>query len=345
MLVPLPSAVAAEPLPVLDRAPASPDAVRLVFVGDTGKVPDGDACTFRADGSVAEACHVSVDQLASLRRAIRSERADAIYALGDLVYWRAPACRTPAGRDHQRLAASIGAVYADLDAPVYLVLGNHDKAQRARAPRRVACLEAFADQVEALELPAEQYVVDHGLVRVVVVDTNRKRTLPTAELRSRLAEPGWLVVAGHHDLRVVFDKEDPYSKTELAVGAWLREVGAEPDLWANGHAHLLQFGVYDAAVVDRGPGGEARPVPALTSGTGSKVRAAPSCGGSTEPGDQAACEAPDPRGMPLFSRSTFGYAVVVVTPDDLTVELVDWRGERLYQWRRPRDEAGGAAPR
>ena len=105
---------------------ADPAHLRLVFVGDSGFVPEDGGCRYRADGSAEADCHIRVDELARLKSAIRAVEADAIYGLGDLVYPMAPACRKATGAPLRALAVTIGAFYADLGAPVWLVLGNHD---------------------------------------------------------------------------------------------------------------------------------------------------------------------------------------------------------------------------
>jgi hypothetical protein len=322
--------IALAELPVVSH-PTSAERARLVFLGDTGRTPTDEGCAWRPDGTVRESCHLTTDQLQSLREAVRGELPDAIYALGDLVYWRAPACKTPRGRALRKLDASIGGPLTGLGAPVYLVLGNHDLAQRRNAPRRVRCLTAYAASRPDLELPARQYVVEHGVADVLVLDTNRRRTLPGDTLDARATTDRWLVAAAHHHLRVAFDKDDVYSRAlDVDVPSWLSGHEA-PDLWVNGHAHLLQFGTYDVGAVATGTVSGAR-VPTLVSGAGSKVRPAPSCGlAGASVSDQKACANPDPRGMPDVSISRFGYAVVDLFEGHLEVRLVDFEGDTLFR--------------
>jgi len=326
------------------EAPGASEAhVRLVFVGDSGYVPDDEVCRFDASGAAEESCHISVSQRAALRAAIRATEPDAVYGLGDLVYPNARGCRQPRGRRMQQLAATIGSYYLDLGAPAYLVLGNHDVGHLASRDRRVRCLQAFAAGVEGLELPAAQYHVDHGLVRVVVPNSNlRDQALwPARGLQDAAASGDWVVVAAHHELRTAFQKlsEGPWESD--GVGEWLVELGVVPHLWANGHAHALQLGAFDARTTDDGQvdaddPSEPMPVLALTSGSGSKLRANPTC----TPDASDPCDGPDPRGLPAFALSRFGFAVVDVRPEAMTVRLVDFEGTELLSWTRTRSEVG-----
>ena len=169
--------------------------------------------------------------------------------------------------------------------------------------------------------------------------------MPGDALRTRIeADEGWVVVAAHHELRTAFVKNDAYANREFHPGRWLSELGVVPDLWTNGHAHLMQLGTYDARVVDGDPvegdpvEGDPLRVPALTVGSGSKLRLAPTCAdrsGVTDE-DRAACTAEDPRGMPDFAMSRFGYAVVDLTPERMEVRIVDFEGQTLFRWERGR---------
>lgn len=329
--------------PVAVAAQAQDEALRLVFLGDSGYLPGGTPCTWRADGSAAERCHVQVDELARLRAAIRAQEPDAIYALGDLVYPVAPACRQPRGRDLEALQAKVGAVYADLGAPAWLVLGNHDVGHRARGPRRERCLLAWAEDAAGIELPGLQYVVDHGLATVVVPDSNLKdpALLPAAELRAALQGGDWVVVAAHHELHTAFEKMDGNVIDPPPASAWLAGLGVAPHLWANGHAHTLQVGRYDARAL-AGVEGEPLPVLAVTSGAGSKLRAHPTCAerDGVDPADAAACAAVPEGERPTFALSRFGFAVVDLTPETMTLRMLDLDGVELFRWERTKDDAG-----
>jgi len=322
-----------------------PARARLVFVGDSGMAPGDDDCTWRGDGSAAADCAISVSERDRLRASIAAVQPDAIYALGDLVYPMAPRCRRVTGAAARTLDRAIGDLYDDLAAPVWLVLGNHDLGHVRVSSARLRCLQRYAAARAHLRLPAPQARVDHGLASVVVMNSNLRRQaqLPASAVRDATADGDWVLVAAHHELRAAFEKlrEGPWEPPP--PGRWLVAEDLHPHLWANGHAHTLQVGAYDARVADGGAahGGPERPVLALTSGAGSKLRAHPSCGPGAPATDRAACRAPHPRGMPAFSLSRFGFAVVEVEPDTLTVWVLDLDGQPRHAWTRTRDAVGG----
>ena len=299
--------------------PSDPDHVRLVLLGDTGAdaVPPG-----------VESSHIPIPKMEALRAAVRGERADALFGLGDLVYGvmgpleLSPRCTDPTrGRAARLLPALLGDYYADMGATAWLVLGNHDVGHYRYSRRRARCMMAYADQTEHLSLPSAWYSVDFGLARVVVADTNpHVRTWDPQMLTGAYRDDGaWNILLGHHVLRTVFDKEDeqgPGKKHDIR--GWLLEHNAAPDLWANGHAHFLQFGVYDG-------------IPAVTSGSGSKLRERDTC-----PGER--CQMED---APLFSRSEFGYAVLDLTADRLVLRLKDEHGDAIYCWMRDHSDPSG----
>jgi hypothetical protein len=162
-------------------------------------------------------------------------------------------------------------------------------------------------------------------------------------------------VLSHHELRTLADKELDGFWEPPPAGAWLVEQRLLPDLWVNGHAHSLQLGVYDARATDDGrvspsEGDQPWLIPALTTGAGSKVRPGPSCSDHpASPGgehqivaDRKVCKEQPARGMPRFSRSALGYAVVRLGPWHLQVEIKDQNGELLYCWVRGKGDPGGA---
>ncbi len=295
------------------------DAVRIVILGDSGAAPvPEDTC---ATG--ASSCRNTDEQRAALLQAVHDEEAHAVAIMGDLVYgphWidSSPKCRRS---DDRKAAAWLDPVLGELGeavgAPVFLSLGNHDVGHKSRSPRRERCLLRYAADHPALNLPALQYSVDFGLVRLILLNTNPPPTRwDTPALAARADETeAWVVMGGHHVLKTAFDKEG-----EHAIRDHLRDHGIQPDLWVNGHAHFLQFGVYDG-------------IPAATSGASSKVRVRPSC-----PGPE--CTGPE---APLWARSTYGYAVVDATPDTLRLTFKDGTGHALWCWERDRDDPQGRA--
>ncbi len=302
-------------------------------------MPEDGGCRYRADGSAEADCHIRVDELARLKSAIRAVEADAIYGLGDLVYPLAPSCQKATGAPQRALAVTIGAFYAELGAPVWLVLGNHDLGHLRPRAGRLRCIADFVDQVPTLGLPAAQYQVDHGLARVLVVNSNLRdpALLPTAHLQEAAKEDPWLIVAGHHVLRTAFEKQGQHPAEPPPLAGWLARSAVAPDLWANGHAHTLQLGVFDVrALAGEAPGTPPLDVLALTSGAGSKLRANPSCGAIPHqtPSDALACQDPTPMGMPDFAMARFGFAVVDLSEDEMVVRILDLDGRELHRHRR-----------
>lgn len=299
--------------------PARAGHVRLVFIGDTGADPVEPG---------TDSSHIPIPAMAQLRENVRAEQADAIFGLGDLVYGvrgpleLSPKCRDPTrGKAAKLLPSRLGDYYADMGATAWLVLGNHDVGHAHYSEPRARCLMAYADQTEHLALPSATYSVDFGLARVVVTDTNRDvKDWDPARVSGAYRDDGaWNVLVGHHVLRTAFDKDreqEPGGKHDIR--GWLIAHDARPDLWLNGHAHLLQFGVYDD-------------IPAVTSGTGAKIRVRDECPGDRCTGDDA----------PLFSRSEYGYTVVDLTGEALVVRMRTAEGETRYCWKRGKDDPSG----
>ncbi|MBL8614927.1 MAG: metallophosphoesterase [Deltaproteobacteria bacterium] len=367
-LLSLSAAASAAPTTTLAKVslrPAQLHSVKLVMVGDTGEPPSTEGCGARADGSapLGASCHASAAQREALRAAIVAEQADAIFALGDLVYPKVPACDGEVDGVKKELDAVLGDLFAPAGQrppPTFLVLGNHDVGHlRGRNPKRERCLMAYAAKHGRVQLPALQYEVDVGFGKVVVIDSNLRDQdlLPASTVKAAMDNPlsAWTLVLSHHELRTAWDKELDGFWEPPPPGRWLIDQGLRPDLWVNGHAHSLQFGVYDARVVDQGrpvPNAPADPVwvPALTSGAGSKVRPGPSCSdwdqtpgrGAQIVADRAACKDAGPRGAPAFARHQLGYAVVTLSAEQMLVEIKDLGGQRLYCWARTPGDPKGA---
>ncbi|MFT5684733.1 MAG: hypothetical protein ACI8RZ_005677 [Myxococcota bacterium] len=296
--------------------PIDGDRVRLIIVGDTGALP-----VVAEEGAAWEGSHYNTAELRDqLRRSMGAEDADSIVAMGDLVYGPTFAQLSPKCRDTDTVAEewldpTLGDYFEGLPT-TWLALGNHDVGHYRYSQKRLRCLRYYAATTDDIRLPEAAYTVDFGLAHLFVVDTNRAPSRwPSAEMKRRIdAEDGWVIMGGHHVLKTAFDKE-----SEVEIRQWLSESATKPDLWINGHAHFLQFGVYDG-------------IPALTSGAGSKVRVRPDCPGPECQGEE----------MPLFSKSTFGYAVVDLTAGTMTIRFKDAEGEALYCWEKTRDAPGAA---
>ena len=270
---------------------AGKDRVRVVVIGDTG-----------APGPDIEALHA----------AVKAEPKDLVIVVGDLVYPLFPECPdgTLGAPAREALADRAGAVLGDLGAPVLAVLGNHDVGppDGSRAAR-VACLTAWAGQQPAVEFPGPHYVADLGVAALAVLDTNTLTDAQAGPARRLFdAHGGWRLVAGHHVLRTFHDKDG-----EDEVRPWLAKHGLKPDVYLNGHAHLLQLGVYDGIV-------------AVTSGSTALPREQPACPPACGEGQ-------------LWGKRAVGYAVVELTAEVATITFRDTARKDLF-----RHELRRAAP-
>ncbi|MEZ4268868.1 MAG: metallophosphoesterase [Myxococcota bacterium] len=283
-------ASAAPPESVRRDAPltaAPKERVRLVLIGDTGM-----------PGPAMEAVH----------RAVVAEAKDYVIVLGDLVYPEAPLCRdgTMSADVRALLDQRIGTALRGLGAPVLLVLGNHDVAHARRDPDREACILAYAAAEPELLMPSRAYTLDLGVAILALLDSNDLDDEQAVMARAAFADhKGWKLMAAHHVLRCYHDKS-----SEDSVRPWLAQHRLKPDAWLNGHAHLLQFGVYEG-------------IPALTSGATAAARDRPACPPSCGEGQ-------------LFGGSMPGYAVVELTDKQMDVTFKDTDGNELFAWKRTR---------
>ncbi len=272
------------PTPVwtLDRgATAATAPLRVLIIGDTG-YPGPD--------------------IERVRVAVKREVKDVILVAGDLVYPVAPAC-APGSIDPDSKALldeRLGNILADLGAPTLLILGNHDVAGAGRDEEREVCLLHEIGQHPSLVMPARIYVARLGSAVVAAVDTNALDDPQGAVARAAFAGyPGWRLLLGHHTLKTYHDKED-----QDVVRPWLRQHALAPDLYVNGHAHLMQFGVYDG-------------VPAVTSGATAKTRERPACPPDCGDGQE-------------FGASVPGYAMLVIDGANATFTFHDVDGRQLF---------------
>ena len=263
------------------------EKVTLLLLGDTGEPgPDMEA----------------------IRRAVSKESKDAIVVLGDLIYPVAPKC--PDGKLHvdaeRLLDERTGGLLRGLGAPVLLILGNHDTGGMGRHPEREACMLAYAAGEPDLVLPELSYHVDFGVLRLGVLNTNQLDGLQArAVSKSWRGYTGWRVLAGHHVYRTYHDKVH-----ENLVAPWLETHRLKPDIYLNGHAHVLQFGVYDD-------------IPAVTSGATALTRERPTCPGQCGRGQ-------------LFGASKPGYVLMTVERETLTIVFKDVHRRELYRWSQKR---------
>ena len=297
----------------IHEGPTTDDSVRLILIGDTGQVP------------VADDPHkMNPEQREQLRRSLAAEQATAIIDLGDLFYWKGPRCRlgTTPQQSGERLDAHLYDHIGGLGAPVFLVLGNHDvgpmpealkkhffgnqAGKRSRSRER--CYRLQQKLHDDIVFPAVSYGVDFGPVRLATLHTSAPRNQWAANHITDFfadQDDDWSLLAGHHVLQTGCDKT-----SEDVVSPWLQKSGLKPDLYMNGHAHILQVGVFDG-------------VPAITSGSGSKLREFPHC----EPTDTQGVQ---------WGASEFGYAVLEANADWLRVQFKNIAGEKLHCWERDR---------
>ena len=243
-----------------------------------------------------------------IRRAVSQEKKDAIVVLGDLVYPVGPKC--PDGklhRDAKRLLDErTGGLLRGLGAPVILLLGNHDVGGFGRHPEREACLIAYAAGEPDLILPDLSYDVDFGVLKLSVINTNALDLIQARDISTSWeGYDGWRVIAGHHVYRTYHDKA-----REDIVAPWLKMNGLVPDIYMNGHAHILQFGIYDG-------------IPALTSGATAKTRERPTC-------------PPDCGKGQRFGDSKSGYALVTFDRSSMEVVFKDSKRNELFRWSKKR---------
>jgi hypothetical protein len=296
------------------------EELRIILIGDTGQIPvEGDP------HKMSEA------QRTQLRESLSNENATAIVDLGDLFYWKGPKCR--AGATPEQSGSLLDAHLYDhvggLDAPVFLVLGNHDVGPLAehfkkaltggrsgkRSEARERCYRLQEELHDDMVFPGESYGVDFGPLRMAALHTSApQKQWAGEEIQAYFDEDpsDWTLLAGHHVLRTGCDKIN-----EDAVSPWLEKTGLRPDMYANGHAHILQLGVFDG-------------VPAVTSGSGSKLREFPACTPTDTEGVQ-------------WGESKYGYAVLEVEKDFLRVRFKDLGGIELHCWQRGRNDPLGEA--
>ena len=295
-----------DPLPTVTPT----DELTLVLIGDTGK---------------------NSPQRGRVLKQIRSETKDYVIALGDLVYPHPPPC--PNGevleQDRTFYKEQVADGLENLGAPVLAILGNHAYYRGKRnylysifpfipSPRKVgdnheggvvdpaACMVDYLGELPDVHLPALDYGLDFGVAQLAFIDTNHLDAEAAKVVRETFnSNESWNILLGHHVLKTYHDKE-----REDYVRPWLAENSFTPDLYANGHAHVLQFGIYQE-------------IPAITSGTGAKLRHRKTC-------------PPDCGEGQLWGESQAGYAILTITRERLEVVFKNDKGNELYTWSKTR---------
>ncbi|MBT6180116.1 MAG: hypothetical protein HOI23_22935 [Deltaproteobacteria bacterium] len=291
-----------DPMPEITQQ----ETLKVVLMGDTGK---------------------NSTQRTRVLQQIKSETKDYIIALGDLVYPHPPPCPTGQVLEKDKIfyREQVANGLEGLGAPVLAILGNHAYYRGKRSymqrlfpfiptPREVgdnkngqvvdpaACMVDYMATLPNVHLPALDYGLDFGVAQLAFVDTNHLDSDTAKIVHDTFTDKtSWNILLGHHVLKTYHDKE-----SEDYVRPWLQEHAIAPDLYANGHAHVLQFGIYNN-------------VPAITSGTGAKLRERKTC-------------PPDCGDGQLWGESQPGYATLTITATRIDVVFKNDKGEELYQW-------------
>jgi predicted phosphodiesterase len=293
------------------------NTVRLILIGDTGQLPVQD-----------NPFKINQEQRAALRKSLQSEEADAIIDLGDLYYWSGPKCKQSdlPEESGRLLDEHLYDIVGGLETPVFLVLGNHDvgpvpeflkraifgdsSGQSNRA--REHCYFLQAQLHEEFHFPEVSYGVDFGPIRMAAIHTSSPyRKWAPQKIDSFFAQDDgdWTLIAGHHVLKAACDKVE-----EDILFPWLNANNLKPDIYANGHAHFLQLGVFENIL-------------AITSGSGSKLRY------------DKDCIPTDTNGV-TWGESKFGYSVLDVHPEKIQVRFKNVYGEELFCWQQEKGEEG-----
>lgn len=219
--------------------------------------------------------------------------------------------------------------------PIYLVLGNHDVGvgvgaacearglEREEARRRRACL-SVAHRSPAWRMPARHYVVDHGPVRLVAVDTNvvaedyggftleEELAFLDEALRPCGPERACFVV-GHHPPAVAHvypRRRGGRERMERLLGV----VAGRARAFFGGHAHQLGHVTVDGLEVF--------------------------LSGSTAMGGYGRIRTlTPPRAQPRFATTAWGFAELEADARGYWVRFVDFQGAPLHCC-----EAEGAGP-
>lgn len=301
--LPVPTTGSTAPPPTI-ALPTHGEIVRLVAVGDTG---DGPA---RVIGGIA--------------RVHAAAPVDAILLLGDNFY----PCGVPSENDPRW--DEIRKTFSTLGVPIYPVLGNHDYGEPARrGDQWVPCQRADpAAQLRAGAtvphwiFPARSYLLRSNVVDVAMIDTSPIAygfSAPSLggeaagdivqQLRTMLDQmssdphpPRWRFVAGHHTVvsSGVHGQLPGAERRRLqALLPLLR--GSSVDLYLCGHDHHLELIEDKPLFLISGAGSDPRPMIRLMAHTL----------------------------FPDDTRKRLGFAVIEVTPYQLSVTFHDAAGEAI----------------
>ena len=272
-----------EPAPLVTAAaPGQEEPIRFVMLGDTGS------------GSAAQK---------AIARRIGSEQFDFLVFLGDLAYERGTA------KQLQRYFFDIYRDYLPF-APVFPVMGNHDRVTRNGGPY----LEAFV-----LPPPERYYSFDWGDVHIVVLDTTGGWHEQTEWLKQDLSanRRRFTIAVGHHPM-YTGSIRGPH--LALRQRFWSLLSFYRVNLVVMGHEHHYQRFARHSGMIHIVSGGGGGRLSRIYSRAGSVV-----------------------------ARTRHHYLAFEVTKNKLTMRAVDIQGEEFdriqLEWRQRKPPAPPRKPR
>lgn len=222
---------------------------------------------------------------------------DFLVLLGDNIYPRG-ACTV----DDPQWETKVRAPYLSLGVSVRPVLGNHDYGGLLPDP---ACAQAQIDYsaVQPLwQMPARHYALDQGPALLLFLDTAPVGYGATAYLDEQSAFLRTQIAASMKPWRLAFGHSPllsnglEHGNAAPALDTFLRGIVCDGvDVYFSGHDHHREIFAPQAGC----------PVTLVVSGAAAQLGEV----GSEEPS--------------LFTRNTYGYTYVTLTPSTLTIEMID----------------------
>ena len=283
--------------------PPTPPIVRFAALGDVGQ------------GNEAQA------QVAQALAQVCTQRAcDFVLLLGDNLY--------PAGLDSPadaRMNAVFSDMYASVDAPFYVTLGNHDYGHPwdgVRAQHQVD----WATSVDKFYLPSKSYETTVGTAHLWSLDTTAILK-DGAEAQNKWltgsiakATEHWKIAFGHHPYR----SNGPHGNAgnydaRPGAGSSLQNLIEERlcptvDLYISGHDHNLQWlQRCDMGLIVSGSGAAVYPLVHHDN-------------------------------QPLFATSQLGFSLIELLPNEYRVTFFDEQAQVLFTQSRHKRPAPAPSP-
>lgn len=271
------------------------DTVRFIAVGDTGT---GDANQIAVANAMADKC--------------AKDGCDFVVLLGDNLY-----SKGPTGVDDAQWAQKFETPYAAIDAPFYVVLGNHDVAAEpffgsGYMPTQAVMEVQYTDHSDKWNMPATHYTLSAGPVAFLMLDTTSlynhvimygdQREWIAGARDAMKADHAWVLSAGHHTYVSNGDHGNAgaYGYFDFDTGADIKSffetnLCGQIDVVLTGHDHDRQW---------LGPslcGG----TPVIVSGAGGEVREGFKGNNPTE-----------------FQKDTLGFLYVVADAHTFTGQFI-----------------------